>query len=130
MQSSCESQSTKKLESKEWCKSYCGLQRRGTDSIESISEKAHKTSNFAKKINIEISTRRDYIVVNLVDTGLGFNENKIKELTKPYFTTKKKGTGLGLSIVNKIINDHNGSIKFLNHKDGAKIQLILPIEKK
>ena len=100
------------------------------NSVESISEKAHKTSNFAKKINIEISTRRDYIVVNLVDTGLGFNENKIKELTKPYFTTKKKGTGLGLSIVNKIINDHNGSIKFLNYKDGAKIQLILPIEKK
>ena len=100
------------------------------NSVESISEKAHKTSYFDKKINIEISTRRDYIVVNLVDTGLGFNENKIKELTKPYFTTKKKGTGLGLSIVNKIINDHNGSIKFLNYKDGAKIQLILPIEKK
>ena len=32
----------------------------------------------------------------------------------------------GLSIVDKIISDHEGSIKFLNHKNGAKIQIIIP----
>ena len=50
----------------------------------------------------------------------------LDELIKPYFTTKDKGTGLGLSIVDKIISDHNGSIQFLNHKNGAKVQIILP----
>ena len=58
----------------------------------------------------------------IADTGI-----ETKDLIKPYFTTKEKGTGLGLSIVDKIINDHNGSIKFLNHKNGAKIQIIIPI---
>ena len=47
-------------------------------------------------------------------------------IIKPYFTTKEKGTGLGLSIVDKIINDHNGSIKFLNTNNGAKVQIIIP----
>ena len=51
---------------------------------------------------------------------------KTKDIIKPYFTTKEKGTGLGLSIVDKIISDHEGSIKFLNHKNGAKIQIIIP----
>ena len=38
----------------------------------------------------------------------------------------EKGTGLGLSIVDKIINDHNGSIKFLSTKNGAKVQIVIP----
>ena len=42
------------------------------------------------------------------------------------FVIKTKGSGLGLSIVNKIINDHNGSIKFSSNKDGAEIKIILP----
>ena len=99
------------------------------NSIESILEKAQKSSIINKNINIEISIRREYIVISLIDTGIGFNKEKIKDLTKPYFTTKEKGTGLGLSIVNKIINDHNGSIKFTNIDNGAKVQLILPINK-
>ena len=49
------------------------------------------------------------------------NLENIKKILNPYFTTKKKGTGLGLAIVNKIINDHNGSIKFVNLNDGAKV---------
>ena len=97
------------------------------NSLESIQEKALKANKINKNINIEIRRRRDYIIINLSDTGVGFKNKQTKDLIKPYFTTKKKGTGLGLSIVDKIVSDHNGSIKFSNHKNGAKIQLIFPI---
>ena len=99
------------------------------NSVESIQEKAQKDSKISKNIDIEIRQRRDYININLLDTGTGFKNKKTKDLIKPYFTTKEKGTGLGLSIVDKIVSDHNGSIKFLNHKDGAKIQIVIPILK-
>ena len=98
------------------------------NSLESIQEKAKKANKINKKINIELRQRRDYINVNLIDTGIGFKDKQAKDLIRPYYTTKQKGTGLGLSIVDKIISDHNGSIKFLNHKNGAKIQIIIPIK--
>ena len=96
------------------------------NSIESIKEKVKKTNETLKNIDIEINQRRDYITVNVTDTGEGFRDKKTKDIIKPYYTTKEKGTGLGLSIVDKIINDHNGSIKFLNTNNGAKVQIIIP----
>ncbi len=96
------------------------------NSIESIQEKAEKDNKIDKNIDIEIRERRDYIIINILDTGTGFINKKTKDLIKPYFTTKDKGTGLGLSIVDKIISDHNGSINFLNQNNGAKIQIIIP----
>ena len=95
------------------------------NSIESIQEKAKNINKFNKNIDIEISKRRYYITINIIDTGLGFKQINNKDLIKPYFTTKEKGTGLGLSIVDKIVNDHNGSIKFSNLKNGAKVQIII-----
>tara|TARA_Y100000590_G_scaffold414505_1_gene511463 strand:+ start:5351 stop:7126 length:1776 start_codon:yes stop_codon:yes gene_type:complete len=96
------------------------------NSIESIQEKSEKNSDFTKFIDIEIKDKNDYIALNLTDNGTGFSTEIIKNITKPYFTTKTKGSGLGLSIVNKIINDHNGSIKFNSSNNGAKIELVLP----
>ena len=93
------------------------------NSIESIQEKTLKNSNFIKKINIEIINKSDYIELTLTDNGIGFSNTNIVNILKPYFTTKIKGSGLGLSIVNKIINDHNGNIKFIPQKIGAKIIL-------
>ena len=96
------------------------------NSIESIKEKSTKSTDFDKIIDIEIIERKDYISINLSDTGIGFLKNNAKQLIKPYFTTKEKGSGLGLSIVNKIINDHDGKINFMNTKNGANIEIQLP----
>ena len=68
-------------------------------------------------------SKNDYIESIITDNGIGFSGKKIKDVLKPYFTTKLKGSGLGLPIVNKIINDHNGTIEFVEQKIGAKIIL-------
>ena len=97
------------------------------NSIESINEKSQKSDDFKGIINIELFKNNDYIKVIIIDNGIGFPDKNIEDITKPYFTTKKNGTGLGLPIVNKIINDHNGRMSFLKNKDGAKIEINLPI---
>ena len=96
------------------------------NSIESIHEKSYKSSDFVKKIDIAIINKSDYIEFIITDNGIGFSEKDLERILKPYFTTKSKGSGLGLAIVNKIINDHNGKIKFVQQKIGAKIIINFP----
>ena len=95
------------------------------NSIESIQQKSEKVTNFEKKISIEILVNNDHIKLIIIDNGIGFvkNNDKLKDILNPYYTTKKNGTGLGLSIVNKIINDHNGELNFYSISDGAKIEV-------
>ena len=97
------------------------------NSVESIQQKAEKNTNFVKNISIELNDLDDHISLVINDSGIGFDSlnNNIKEILNPYFTTKTQGTGLGLSIVNKIINDHNGSIEFISKDEGAIVKVNL-----
>ena len=95
------------------------------NSIEAIDEKKQKNEGLQGKITIEINRNNEYIVVEMLDNGIGFNDTK--NIAKPYFTTKKEGTGLGLPIVTKIINDHGGDINFLKNSEGAEIIISFPI---
>ena len=91
------------------------------NSIESIQERNLINTDFIKKIHIDITNKNDYIEFIIIDNGLGFSGKNLDNIIKPYFTTKSKGSGLGLSIVNKIVNDHNSKIKFMQQNIGAKI---------
>ena len=94
------------------------------NSIEAIDDKKQKDHNLQGKISVEIVKNNEYIVIKMLDNGSGFND--IKNITKPYFTTKKDGTGLGLPIVTKIINEHKGDIAFIKNPKGAIIEISLP----
>ena len=95
------------------------------NSIESIHQKSENNTILEKNISIEVNDTSNHISVIIVDNGLGFGNlsDKIKEISNPYFTTKKNGTGLGLSIVSKILNDHNGQIEFIPIDNGAKVNI-------
>ncbi len=62
-------------------------------------------------ITVSIVRKNKEILINILDNGIGIDNNKISKIFEPYYTTKNKGTGLGLSIVKRIIEDHGGKIK-------------------
>jgi signal transduction histidine kinase len=67
--------------------------------------------------------------VSVADTGPGISQENIKNIFKPFFTTKHTGTGLGLAISKKIMDNHNGDI-IVESKVGAgsNFRIILPME--
>ena len=65
--------------------------------------------------------------INFSDNGAGISSADREKLFLPHFTTKRRGTGLGLAIVNRIIIDHNGTIKVQdNHPRGTIFIIDLP----
>lgn len=72
----------------------------------------------------------NYIYFEISDNGKGIKEDIMDKIFEPYFSKKesRQGVGLGLYACKMIIETHlNGSIKALNHNEGALFILKLPI---
>lgn len=61
------------------------------------------------------------------DSGCGMTPEVLERAFDPYFTTKGDGTGLGLAMVQRIIDEHGGSIRISSRQNqGTTVTLILP----
>ncbi len=67
------------------------------------------------------------VQIIVTDNGPGFQTGSLSQVFDPYVTTKPKGTGLGLAIVKKLVEEHIGTIRASNRKEGgALISIRLP----
>ncbi len=81
-----------------------------------------------KLLKIATSIRDEYIEITVSDTGKGIPEDKIKYIFDPFFTSKIYGPGLGLTFVQRIIQEHKGSISVESEPGkGATFTLKLPL---
>ena len=80
------------------------------------------------KITIKTANAGDgFARVEISDTGHGINEQHLRNIFMPFFSTKKEGTGLGLSICYNIIKSHNGSIDIESQPNrGTTFSIKLP----
>ncbi|WP_442588973.1 ATP-binding protein [Pedobacter sp. AW31-3R] len=62
---------------------------------------------------------REFVQVSIINDGPDIEEENLPKIFDPFFTTKTmgKGTGMGLEVVQRIVNQHNGSVK-VKSKDG------------
>ncbi|MEO5377095.1 MAG: PAS domain S-box protein [Magnetococcus sp. DMHC-6] len=84
-----------------------------------------------KKIWVTITIdNNQYVMVKVQDEGIGIDQQDLKKLTDPFFTTKleAEGTGLGLSISHTIITNHQGVLEFESQKGvGTTVIIKLPL---
>ena len=72
-------------------------------------------------ITLATTAQDGQIRLSVHDTGKGIEPEIIRDIFNPFFTTKKTGTGLGLAVINKIIEDHHGTITVESSKGQGTI---------
>ncbi len=77
-----------------------------------ITISAAKVQHSALKKRLPDIPPDDYVEICVSDNGEGMDEETLKRLYEPFFTTKLhgQGTGLGLSVVYGIVMGHDGQI--------------------
>jgi signal transduction histidine kinase len=81
-------------------------------------------------LTIKTEREREFVKVSIIDDGPGIPEEIRTRIFDPFFTTKEmgKGTGMGLEVVQRIVQQHNGSIKVRSEPGHTLFEVCFPID--
>ncbi|RMG61566.1 MAG: hypothetical protein D6715_13440 [Calditrichaeota bacterium] len=72
---------------------------------------------------------RQFVEIEVADTGPGIPPEVLPRVFEPYFTTKADGLGLGLALARKIVQDHGGQISIYTRKGfSTVVRVRLPVK--
>jgi signal transduction histidine kinase len=74
--------------------------------------------------------KETFLVIRVIDNGIGISDANINKIFDPFYTTKEvgKGTGLGLSVSYSIINGMGGEMRIKSVEGkGTTVAITLPL---
>lgn len=99
------------------------------NAAEAINERQSPTRAIKIRSRYQTGVRRGAelpIEITIEDTGGGIDDAIMRDIFKPFITSKNNGTGLGLSVVARSIHELGGLIEAHNTHKGARFRLLLP----
>ena len=94
-----------------------------------IVKNAIEASSAGDVVNITLQSADNNITVVVKDQGVGISKELLERIGEPFYSSKEKGTGLGMTVSFKIVQSHNGTIKFRSEPDkGTEVIVQLPIK--
>jgi signal transduction histidine kinase len=68
------------------------------------------------------------VAVEISDTGVGMDDDALRRIFEPYFSTKATGTGLGLTIAKRNVELNGGTIAVASERGrGTTVTFTLPV---
>lgn len=81
------------------------------------------------KLRVRVQGKRGEARIIFEDTGPGVPKAIRNKIFEPFYTTRATGTGLGLAFVDRIVNEHGGSVTVGSAPSGgAQFEIRLPAE--
>jgi signal transduction histidine kinase len=79
------------------------------------------------EVSVSVSRANGNLQIEVADTGKGIPADAHEKLFLPHYSTKRRGSGLGLAIVNRIVNEHHGTVRVeSNEPQGTVFRIELP----
>jgi signal transduction histidine kinase len=71
-----------------------------------------------------VRLRRDhqFVVVEVIDEGVGIPPELLPRIFELYFTTKPKGSGIGLAMTYRILQLHGGAMEVRSNADPSSVE--------
>jgi signal transduction histidine kinase len=83
----------------------------------------------AGRVSVAATLAGGMLEISVADDGPGLDDEKKSRLFAPGFTTKPGGSGLGLTIVERIVNEHGGTIAVESRPGaGTTFRVRLPLQ--
>lgn len=79
-------------------------------------------------ISINAVKEKEFVRIDITDTGEGMSQKVLDKIFEPFFTTKQDGTGLGMAVCYTIVKEHGGELRYTSKIDkGTTATVLLPI---
>jgi signal transduction histidine kinase len=88
-----------------------------------------------KEVIIRLRTKKDQIIISIIDDGIGMNKDDLRQLFLPFIRGSKApvlnpdGSGLGIYLVKHIINKHHGKFSLTSDGEGLGAEAIILLPK-
>ncbi len=116
--------------------SIAGDEQKLTTAIDNLILNAVNYCPPDGRIKIGLRCLADKVVLDVIDSGEGFNESDKARVFEAFYQGREpshghvKGTGLGLSIAQEYVHAHNGAIEVVdNETEGGHVRITLPLDK-
>lgn len=112
------------------------LVKNATEAIEAAAQSGVKPAGWKGRVMTRVRAESDRVHIEVIDNGTGLPRQNRSRLLEPYVTTKgHKGTGLGLAMVQKITEQHGGTLSLEDAPcepgdttAGAVVRITLPLQ--
>jgi signal transduction histidine kinase len=98
--------------------------------LDNLIDNAIRYSASQPRLVISAHRDKETVVIDVIDHGIGINEDELGHVTRKFFRGRgapSGGGGLGLAIVHRVVSDHGGSLAIRSTPGkGTTVSVTLP----